>query len=104
MLVVASGFQQQYFRVVPRSLRVQEGAEAVLECAVANLAGQVQWAKDGFALGEYMLDFFLVIVWLTFELLQICPSFECLFIYFLFPIFDRDVQILFRAFCDIYVL
>ncbi|KAG6465063.1 hypothetical protein O3G_MSEX014915, partial [Manduca sexta] len=44
-------FQQQYFRVVPRSLRVQEGAEAVLECAVANLAGQVQWTKDGFALG-----------------------------------------------------
>ncbi|XP_047508948.1 nephrin isoform X2 [Pieris napi] len=44
-------FQQQYFRVSPRSLRVLEGAEAVLECAVANLAGQVQWAKDGFALG-----------------------------------------------------
>ncbi|XP_075987678.1 nephrin adhesion molecule sticks and stones isoform X1 [Anticarsia gemmatalis] len=51
VLVSATGFQQQYFRVVPRSLRVQEGSEAVLECAVANLAGQVQWAKDGFALG-----------------------------------------------------
>lgn len=51
VLVCAVGFQQQYFRVVPRSLRVQEGSEAVLECAVANLAGQVQWAKDGFALG-----------------------------------------------------
>ncbi|XP_045780865.1 nephrin isoform X3 [Maniola jurtina] len=46
-----SGAQQQYFRVAPRSLRVQEGSEAVLECAVANLGGQVQWAKDGFALG-----------------------------------------------------
>nr|XP_034837509.1 nephrin [Maniola hyperantus] len=46
-----SGGQQQYFRVAPRSLRVQEGSEAVLECAVANLGGQVQWAKDGFALG-----------------------------------------------------
>ncbi|CAG9790141.1 unnamed protein product [Diatraea saccharalis] len=50
MLVSVGGFQQQYFRVVPRSLKVQEGSEAVLECAVANLAGQVQWAKDGFAL------------------------------------------------------
>ncbi|KAL4706186.1 hypothetical protein ACJJTC_015054 [Scirpophaga incertulas] len=51
VLVCVAGFQQQYFRIVPRSLRVQEGSEAVLECAVANLAGQVQWAKDGFALG-----------------------------------------------------
>ncbi|XP_041985986.1 nephrin isoform X2 [Aricia agestis] len=49
--VSSTAFQQQYFRVPPRSLRVQEGSEAVLECAVANLAGQVQWAKDGFALG-----------------------------------------------------
>ncbi|RVE44076.1 hypothetical protein evm_011269 [Chilo suppressalis] len=51
VMVSVAGFQQQYFRVVPRSLRVHEGSEAVLECAVANLAGQVQWAKDGFALG-----------------------------------------------------
>ncbi|CAK1549333.1 unnamed protein product [Leptosia nina] len=51
VLSSVSCFQQQYFRVSPRSLRVQEGSEAVLECAVANLAGQVQWAKDGFALG-----------------------------------------------------
>ncbi|XP_047999981.1 nephrin isoform X1 [Leguminivora glycinivorella] len=50
-LACVAGFQQQYFRIVPRSLRVHEGSEAVLECAVANLAGQVQWAKDGFALG-----------------------------------------------------
>ncbi|CAH1107304.1 unnamed protein product [Psylliodes chrysocephalus] len=43
--------QQQYFRVLPRDLKVQEGGEAMLECEVANLAGQVQWTKDGFALG-----------------------------------------------------
>ncbi|XP_053621013.1 nephrin isoform X1 [Plodia interpunctella] len=47
----AAGFQQQYFRIMPKSLKVHEGSEAVLECAVGNLAGQVQWAKDGFALG-----------------------------------------------------
>ncbi|XP_045457328.1 irregular chiasm C-roughest protein-like [Melitaea cinxia] len=50
-LTAANCFQQQYFRVPPKSLRVQEGSEAVLECAIGNLAGQVQWAKDGFALG-----------------------------------------------------
>lgn len=44
--------QQQYFRVLPRDLKVQEGGEAMLECEVANLAGQVQWTKDGFALGK----------------------------------------------------
>ncbi|CAH1372536.1 unnamed protein product [Tenebrio molitor] len=43
--------QQQYFRVQPRDVKVQEGGEAMLECEVANLAGQVQWTKDGFALG-----------------------------------------------------
>lgn len=44
--------QQQYFRVLPRDVKVQEGGEAMLECEVANLAGQVQWTKDGFALGK----------------------------------------------------
>jgi hypothetical protein len=44
--------QQQYFRVQPRDVKVQEGGEAMLECEVANLAGQVQWTKDGFALGK----------------------------------------------------
>lgn len=43
--------QQQYFRVQPRDIKVHEGGEAMLECEVANLAGQVQWTKDGFALG-----------------------------------------------------
>ncbi|KAJ3641999.1 hypothetical protein Zmor_028465 [Zophobas morio] len=43
--------RQQYFRVQPRDVQVREGGEAMLECEVANLAGQVQWAKEGFALG-----------------------------------------------------
>lgn len=29
-----------------------EGSEALLRCEVSNLAGQVQWTKDGFALGK----------------------------------------------------
>ncbi|XP_022909293.1 nephrin isoform X2 [Onthophagus taurus] len=43
--------QQQYFRVQPRDVKVHEGGEITMECEVANLAGQVQWTKDGFALG-----------------------------------------------------
>lgn len=44
--------QQQYFRIQPRDVKVHEGGEAMLECEVGNLAGQVQWTKDGFALGN----------------------------------------------------
>lgn len=44
--------QQQKFKVTPHDLQVLEGSEAVLRCEVAYLAGQVQWTKDGFALGK----------------------------------------------------
>ncbi|XP_039278760.1 nephrin [Nilaparvata lugens] len=43
--------QLQYFRVSPKDEKVQEGEEITLKCEVANLAGRVQWTKDGFALG-----------------------------------------------------
>ncbi|KAK5640308.1 hypothetical protein RI129_011119 [Pyrocoelia pectoralis] len=51
LLVNGNFAQQQYFRVQPRDVKVQEGGEAMLECEVGNLGGQVQWTKDGFALG-----------------------------------------------------
>lgn len=47
--------QQQKFRVTPQDLQVLEGSEALLRCEVSNLAGQVQWTKDGFALGKHIL-------------------------------------------------
>lgn len=47
--------QQQYFRIQPKDVKVHEGGEAMLECEVANLAGAVQWTKDGFALGKYIM-------------------------------------------------
>lgn len=47
-----SAAQQQKFKVMPHDLQVLEGSEAVLRCEVSNLAGQVQWTKDGFALGK----------------------------------------------------
>jgi len=43
--------QQQKFRNTPHDLQVLEGAEAMMRCEVANVAGAVQWTKDGFALG-----------------------------------------------------
>ncbi|XP_044759594.1 nephrin isoform X1 [Coccinella septempunctata] len=51
LFIASTAAQQQYFRVQPRNVKVQEGGEVMLECEVANLAGQVQWTKDGFALG-----------------------------------------------------
>ncbi|XP_065093879.1 nephrin isoform X2 [Ochlerotatus camptorhynchus] len=36
---------------MPRDLQVLEGSEALLRCEIHNLAGAVQWTKDGFALG-----------------------------------------------------
>ncbi|XP_034122580.1 nephrin isoform X1 [Drosophila guanche] len=43
--------QQQKFRTTPHDLQVLEGAEAMMRCEVTNVAGAVQWTKDGFALG-----------------------------------------------------
>lgn len=37
-------------------MTVLEGSEAVLRCEVQNVGGQVQWTKDGFALGEFTLN------------------------------------------------
>lgn len=54
--------QQQYFRVQPRDVKVHEGGEITLECEVANVAGQVQWTKDGFALGVFVHQSFILCV------------------------------------------
>lgn len=49
----------QRFRVTPSNLQIVEGSEALLQCEVSNLAGQVQWTKDGFALGKFYLNIFI---------------------------------------------
>lgn len=55
LLLVQTAYanQQQKFKVKPHDSQVLEGTEAVLRCEVGNLAGQVQWTKDGFALGQH---------------------------------------------------
>lgn len=49
-----TAFQPQSFNVKPSNVSVHEGGEALLLCQVANRGGQVQWVKDGLALGEYI--------------------------------------------------
>ena len=44
--------QQQFFRVTPTDVHVGEGRTAVINCAVENRAGRVQWTKDGLTLGK----------------------------------------------------
>ena len=44
--------QQQFFRVLPTDVHVGEGRTAVINCAVENRAGRVQWTKDGLTLGK----------------------------------------------------
>lgn len=53
MVAQINAAQQQKFKATPHDLQVLEGSEAVLRCEVSNLAGQVQWTKDGFALGKF---------------------------------------------------
>lgn len=42
----------QSFRVAPKDVHVKEGDDVTLTCEIDHLAGQVQWTKDGMALGE----------------------------------------------------
>ncbi|XP_062711778.1 nephrin isoform X5 [Aedes albopictus] len=51
LFVGSTSSQQQKFRILPKDLQVLEGSEALLKCEINNLAGAVQWTKDGFALG-----------------------------------------------------
>ena len=50
--------QQQRFRVRPSNVSVVEGDNAILRCEVQHQVGQLQWAKDGFALGKISLTEF----------------------------------------------
>ncbi|XP_065200592.1 nephrin-like isoform X2 [Planococcus citri] len=43
--------QQQYFRLHPISVKASVGTDVTLQCEVENVSGQVQWTKDGYALG-----------------------------------------------------
>lgn len=43
--------QPQSFTTEPRNVTVIQGQRAVINCVVANRKGEVQWIKNGLALG-----------------------------------------------------
>ncbi|XP_037946701.1 nephrin [Teleopsis dalmanni] len=43
--------KEQHFKITPHDVQILEGTDTLLRCEVAARAGQVQWTKDGFALG-----------------------------------------------------
>ncbi|XP_025196659.1 nephrin-like [Melanaphis sacchari] len=44
-------FKQQEFRVVPKNVNAREGSNVTLVCEINDITGDVQWTKDGLALG-----------------------------------------------------
>ncbi|XP_026818055.1 nephrin-like [Rhopalosiphum maidis] len=44
-------FKQQEFRVVPKNVSAREGSNVTLVCEINDITGDVQWTKDGLALG-----------------------------------------------------
>ncbi|CAI6356936.1 unnamed protein product [Macrosiphum euphorbiae] len=44
-------FKQQKFRVEPKNVNAREGSNVTLLCEIDDLTGDVQWTKDGLALG-----------------------------------------------------
>ncbi|XP_050061787.1 nephrin-like isoform X2 [Aphis gossypii] len=44
-------FKQQEFRVVPQNVSAREGTNVTLVCEINDITGDVQWTKDGLALG-----------------------------------------------------
>ena len=49
---------QQYFRIKPQNVNAVERENIQLNCEIGNLAGLVQWSKDGFLLGKCFLHVF----------------------------------------------
>lgn len=48
-------FKQQQFRVLPKDVNAREGMNVTLNCEIDDITGDVQWTKDGLALGTYLL-------------------------------------------------
>ena len=45
--------KQQFFRTTPQDSFVPEGGRAIINCVIGDLAGRVQWTKDGLTLGKF---------------------------------------------------
>lgn len=47
-----TSFKQQQFRVEPKDVNAREGSNVTLNCEINDVTGDVQWTKDGLALGK----------------------------------------------------
>ncbi|XP_050438831.1 nephrin [Adelges cooleyi] len=47
----ATAFKQQSFRVTPKDVNARQGTNVTLRCEINDISGDVQWTKDGLALG-----------------------------------------------------
>lgn len=52
LLSIATQFKQQEFRVKPKDVNAREGSNVTLSCEINDVIGDVQWTKDGLALGR----------------------------------------------------
>ena len=53
VIVQSAGSKQQFFRTTPQDSFVGEGGRAIINCVIGDLAGRVQWTKDGLTLGKW---------------------------------------------------
>lgn len=49
-----STFKKQEFRVLPKDVNAREGSNVTLSCEINDITGDVQWTKDGLALGKWI--------------------------------------------------
>ena len=47
--------RSQYFMVMPQNKTLNEGESTMLQCQVGNLQGVVQWTRNGFAMGKFII-------------------------------------------------
>lgn len=51
-----SALGRQYFKERPSNVTVVQGGDAVLRCVIGDRKGQVNWVKDGGAMGMSALN------------------------------------------------
>lgn len=54
-LFTVTTFKQQQFRVQPKDVYAKEGSNVTLNCEINDITGDVQWTKDGLALGTSII-------------------------------------------------
>ncbi len=56
-----SNSQNQFYRIQPHDISALIGSNITIPCVIAQPHGDVQWTKDGLALGEF--DTIINIIW-----------------------------------------